>query len=144
MDGENMKYAQIKDGVVSNVITLTQEEIDAGIDRFKEGFDELVDVSERDPMPGVSWLYNGSEFSEPAAVVPSQVSQLKLRRALRKAGLLATVQAAVTAAGEEMIEAWDYAEHFSRNDELLNGMAAALSLTSEQVDALFIAASAEV
>lgn len=139
-----MKYAQIKDGVVSNVITLTQEEIDAGIDRFKEGFDELVDVSERDPMPGVSWLYNGSEFSEPAAVVPSQVSQLKLRRALRKAGLLATVQAAVTAAGEEMIEAWDYAEHFSRNDELLNGMAAALSLTSEQVDALFIAASAEV
>jgi len=67
------------------------------------------------------------------------------RLALLNAGLLSSVDAAIDAMSEPSRSAarieWEYSNELQRENALVLALAPALGLTSEQVDALFIAAS---
>ena len=75
----------------------------------------------------------------PYAVTPRQASL-----ALEAAGLLEQVETMIAGmtgeAGRLARIDWERARMIERDAPLINTMAAALSLTSEQVDALFVAA----
>ena len=75
--------------------------------------------------------------------VPDTVTNYQARAALLRAGLLPSVDAAVKSGGQmtEAYQAWEFANDVYRNSPLIATMAAALGLTSAQVDQLFITAS---
>lgn len=76
------------------------------------------------------------------ATVPASVSRFQARAALHQAELLATVDAAIAASGNVVAQlAWADAVQFDRASPTIAAMAASIGLTSEQVDALFIAAA---
>ncbi|MBI1207516.1 MAG: hypothetical protein GC191_09550 [Azospirillum sp.] len=68
---------------------------------------------------------------------PLWCTKLQFRRALRQAGLLATVQAAIAAAGPEAAESWEYATAIWRTDPMVDQIALLLGKTSDETDALF-------
>ena len=71
------------------------------------------------------------------------VSPRRARMALRKAGLMAPVQALMDdpETDPDLVDAWEYALDFQRQSPLILGVAQALGWTDEQLDALFIEAS---
>jgi hypothetical protein len=73
--------------------------------------------------------------------VPQTVSRFQALAALQQQGLLDKAQAAVTAAGGVTLLAWNNAQSFERNSPTIAALAAALNLTSAQVDALFVSAA---
>ena len=68
---------------------------------------------------------------------PSPVTPLQIRRALNASGMRGMVEAALGSAPQDARDAWDYATEIKRDDATLNAMAAALGMTSAQVDDLF-------
>lgn len=76
----------------------------------------------------------------PVAQIPQSVTPLQARRALLAANLLPQVLAAVAAGSQETQLAWQFANSVDRNSEFTQTLAAALNLTDEQVDALFVSA----
>ena len=82
------------------------------------------------PVPG----------SPPAA--PQTIPAWKGKAALREAGLLDVVEAAVRTAGGRVRDAWDGAATWDRCSEFLGDLAAALGLSAEQVDQMFREAEA--
>jgi len=71
------------------------------------------------------------------------VTALQARRALRAAGLYDAVVAAVNAATDaDLKDSWEYATEWLRDAPWISSMAAQLNLSSDQVDALFVQASA--
>lgn len=91
------------------------------------------------PDPTYVWQ-NGAWVAGPTPV-PQTVTRFQALAALSNAGLLANAQAAVTAAGGITLLAWENAQSFDRSSPTIASLATALSLTSAQVDALFIAAA---
>lgn len=85
------------------------------------------------------------EPQEPVFVVPTKVSMYQARTALSRAGLLATVEAALASmpdqAGEEARIKWEYAVDVRREDALVSAMASILNLDSTGLDSLFTTAS---
>lgn len=81
-------------------------------------------------------------------IVPSTVTNYQARTILIQRGLIAEVDAAIRGADQTVqanqiaLAAWDYANTFNRTDPLISAMAQVLSLSSADVDALFIAAAA--
>jgi hypothetical protein len=73
---------------------------------------------------------------------PASVSRMQAMVALNNAGLLTQVQAWVAAQDATTQLIWSNAQTFSRQSELLGRAAAALNLTSAQVDQLFVSAAA--
>lgn len=74
----------------------------------------------------------------PPSAVPQVISRFQARAALLQAGLLDAVTAQIEASPDPMARlAWAEAVEFKRSSPLLNGLADALGLTSEQVDDLF-------
>jgi hypothetical protein len=80
-------------------------------------------------------LVDGWDFNAPA--VPVSVTLAQARAAIRRMGLFDTVQAAVTAAGGEALDAWEYSNQVSRNSTLVTTLAATMKLTDPQLDELF-------
>jgi len=74
--------------------------------------------------------------------VPTVIPAWKGKAALREAGLLDAVEAAVAAAGGRVLDAWSGASEWSRDSEFLTALAANLGLSSESVDNLFRSAEA--
>lgn len=74
--------------------------------------------------------------------VPTAITPLQGRIALKRANLLETVEAAIIAANGETQIWWEYATLWHRAHPVLNALGASLGLSSEQIDALFIAAGA--
>jgi hypothetical protein len=68
---------------------------------------------------------------------PSPVTRLQFRRALNAAGMRGMVEAALATAPQDAKDAWDCATEVRRDDATLNAMAAALGLSTTQVDDLF-------
>lgn len=88
----------------------------------------------------------GELDAEAAAALSAQresisVSRFQALAALSNAGLLATAQAAVDAAGGVTKLAFDNALEFRRMSPTVLAMAQALSLTDQQLDDLFTAAA---
>jgi hypothetical protein len=69
--------------------------------------------------------------------VPTSVPAWKGKAALREAGLLDAVEAAIAAAGGRVQDAWAGASEWSRDSEFLLSLAATLGLTVEQIDQIF-------
>jgi hypothetical protein len=89
-----------------------------------------------------SWQAVDLTPEEIKARIPDTVSMYQARIALQQAGLLATVQAGISQMSQEAQIKWEFAPTVKRNDALTVALASALSLTEEQLDALFTAAAA--
>jgi len=78
----------------------------------------------------------------PPPVVPESVSRFQARMALRNAGLFDAADAAMNDPSTPVIamEAWQTAQIFRRSSPTVAAMAAALGLTDQQLDELFVAA----
>ena len=69
--------------------------------------------------------------------VPPVIPAWKGKAALREAGLLDAVEAAVAAAGGRVRDAWAGASEWSRDSDFLRSLAFGLGLTEQQVDDMF-------
>lgn len=76
----------------------------------------------------------------PQPPVPTVIPAWKGKAALREAGLLNAVEAAVAAAGGRVHDAWIGASEWSRSSDFLLSLATSLGLTTQQVDEMFRAA----
>jgi len=76
-----------------------------------------------------------------APETPQSVTNAQLKRQLDVLGKLTAAQAAVSQAGGLTLELWYGAGTFNRTDPLLEQMAAAIGMSSADVDAAFVAAS---
>ena len=74
--------------------------------------------------------------------VPEVVSPRQVRLLLLSQGLLSQVEAMIAQQDEATRITWQYAEEFRRDNPLLNGLAANLGLSNEQIDQFFIQAAA--
>lgn len=86
------------------------------------------------------------KIADGPAPVPAEVPMYKVRKFLIKEGLMPTVQAALDAmpgeAGELARVDFEYAPNLVRAAPLVQGVGAAVGLTSEEIDAMLIAAEA--
>jgi hypothetical protein len=76
-----------------------------------------------------------------APAVPASVTMRQARLALYGAGLLPSVESAISAAGPVAQIEWSAAGEVFRSSGLVPQMGAALGLTEPQLDALFVQAS---
>jgi len=87
----------------------------------------------------------GWDVTAPPALqppVPTVIPAWKGKAALREAGLLGAVEAAVAAAGGRVQDAWVGASEWSRDSEVLSNLAVTLGLRADQIDKIFRDASA--
>ncbi len=84
------------------------------------------------------------EQIEPAKDVPQAITRLQAKIALSQAELLEHIQWMMAELPSTDIQrlAWENATMFERDSAMVNGMAAAIGITQEQLDDLFIAAAA--
>lgn len=93
-------------------------------------------------------LWNGEMFTTPPPIipVPAAVSMRQARLALLAGGLLAGVDAAIASLPEpqksQAAIAWEYSQEVRRQDGFVSMLGAALGLTEDQIDQLFVEASA--
>ena len=84
-------------------------------------------------------IVNGQwQFSDElkrASLKPLSARQVRL--ILNQFGYRAQVEDAIALATQDVKDEWNYANEFYRTSPVLNGMAQALGLTDEQVDAFF-------
>ena len=90
--------------------------------------------------PSRGWDVVAPPASQPP--VPPVIPAWKGKAALREAGLLNAVEAAVANAGGRVQDAWTGASEWSRDSEFLTALAANLGLSSASVDDLFRLAAA--
>jgi len=76
-----------------------------------------------------------------APPIPQSVTPYQARAALLAAGLLDSVNAAVTKAGGQTQLAWEYATTVERSSTFIAAVQPTLGLSDAQVDALFVAAT---
>ncbi len=101
------------------------------------------------------WTFDGTSWTAPVppgAIVPASITNFQCRAILLATPnpantaqtLFDLVDGQITAMAKttDAYQAWEYANDVTRNGALVLQMTAALGLTSAQVDAMFIAASA--
>lgn len=100
---------------------------------------------------GVAWVYAPQVLDRPMAsapsvlVVPQTITRAQAKLALLSAGLLGSVQPTIDAIPDPVQRSaaqieWDDRLTFERTNPTLVALATAMGMTSEQLDALFIAA----
>jgi hypothetical protein len=116
-------------------------ELDAahpGITTAKAGETAPMSEAERSKMLD-EWAQAAFDRQTPA--VPGSVSMRQLRLWLHSQGLLAAVDAAVSAIGGAAQIEWEYATAIERQNPLVLQLASALGLDSAAVDQAFITAT---
>lgn len=90
-----------------------------------------------------AWLTAGNVPlpADPISTVPTSVSPLQARKALRQAGLIDQVNAAVAASTPDVQDAWQYASMINRTDPLVAALSVGLNLTPAALDNLFTLAA---
>lgn len=88
------------------------------------------------------WAISRTVVADPAPPIPNSVSRASMKVALYRAGKLADVEQAVTAAGGEALIWWQEIDHFDRDKGMLLGIATQLGMSTADVDNLFRAAAA--
>ena len=94
---------------------------------------------------GIGWSYDGESFNPPPLSplqIPQEITMRQARLVLLENGLLANVQTAIGSLPEPsktkaQIE-WDYSNALQRDNSFVAVLGAALGLTDEDVDNLFI------
>jgi len=97
----------------------------------------------------IGWIYSNGEFTapEPEPVeptipeVPTEVTPLQIRRALRQLGLYDSVAAYIETQSDDVKDAWEYAITIYRNDSMIISAGEALGVTDDEIDDLFRLAS---
>ena len=120
-----------------------------GVIRTTDGAHIPSDPGNRDWQEYQWWLAAGNAplpAKVPSLVVPSRVLMHRARLALLDAGLLDAVEAELASLPQPqrrraLIE-WEFSPTLDRDHGLVPAMAAALGLTDEQIDGLFLAAGA--
>lgn len=105
-----------------------------------------TDPANADYAEYLAWVAAGNTpdpYIVPPAPVPTTVSRFQARAALHAIGMLGTVEALMTDPATPFLArlAWKEVVQFDRDSPTIAAMAALLPLTTEQLDALFIAAS---
>ena len=97
----------------------------------------------------IGWIYSNGEFTapEPEPVeptipeVPTEVTPLQIRRALRQLGMYDSVAAYIETQSDDVKDAWEYAITIYRNDSMIISAGEALGVTDDEIDDLFRLAS---
>jgi len=84
---------------------------------------------------GTQQLFNTEDA---VSIPPSVITPLQARKALRASGLYTQVTEYIQTLTEEEQEEWEYAVQIERTNPILVKGSAALGLTEEQLDSLFI------
>lgn len=119
------------------------QELRAHVDILPEGFDFLVaDATAleayQQPHQAAFDAWAASQQEEtPLTQVPESVTPRQIRWALNASGLRATVEGAVANADQDTRDAWEFSNEIRRDNPLLNSLAAAMGMTSAQLDDLF-------
>lgn len=133
-----MRWALIEGGTVANVVEQDDQPQIAG-----------QWVACGDAGPG--WRYNGSAFVNPnppvaLPTVPPSVTMRQARLALRAAGKLAAVEAAIAALPEpdktDATIEWEYSNEVLRHNGFVSRLGPLLGMSEAQLDALFVQARA--
>lgn len=127
--------------VIDNAVVVNTIEV--------ESLDFLPGLVSADHGGTIGDRYEAGQFIAPVATatVPRSVTMRQGRLALLGAGLLDQVDATLAATADDaqrraaQIE-WEYAQVIERDSDWVSRLSAALSLSREQVDALFIQAAA--
>lgn len=107
-----------------------------GLGSYYQGDRQGNDIEVPD-RPNPTDIWDGEAWQPGPMPVPSAVTPLQARRALRAAGLLAKVNEAAIAAGGDVQLAWEYSATVERASPFVAALAGALQLTSGQIDDLF-------
>lgn len=117
--------------------------IDGGVIRTDDGaaIPNAADNSDRKLYR--AWLDAGNvpQAADVKLQVPGSVTPLQARKALRLAGLIDKVNAAVAASSPDVQEAWEYATVVERKDPIIGALAIQLGLTPDMLDDLFTTAA---
>jgi hypothetical protein len=103
---------------------------------------ELIWLDPHTTAPSLEQIQAHVMHLQSQAQVPTHVTPLQIRRALRELDLMDQVESYVSTAPMTIQEAWEYAVQINRADPLVQAAADHLGLTSAQVDQLFIRAHA--
>ena len=130
-----MRFALVNNNKVERIDEVeSQDEILDG-----HRFQAVIDLTGLDPQPQLGWLFiKGALISDLASITPRQ-----LRLALVLSGVdIANIDAAISVLPEPTqtltrIE-WEYAIDFERSNPMVAALGAALGLTNEQIDAIWV------
>lgn len=106
---------------------------------------DVVAVIDDDGISRMSGLASavvpeGTEIlpADPIPVTYQPLTAWQIRKVLNAHGLREQVEAAVAQSDQNTKDAWEFASSYERDNEILIGLATALGLTSEQLDAMFV------
>lgn len=122
------------DGLQRVTLDVTYEDGTTGTETFGAGT-EAGDIA----LSGGFGPVELPEVLPPA--VPVSVTPAQARIALRRAGLYSAVLAAVEAADPEVGDWFEYGLAWERSNPYVAALGAALGMTEEQIDALFVSAA---
>ena len=129
------KYAIITDGIVTNVIEADHD--------YAESIGAIAVAG-----VGIGYHYSQGTFTAPAPpkpIVPQTVTMRQARLALLNAKLLSQVNSAIAAMtgdqGDSARIEWEFSSEVKRTQPMVVALGPALGLSSQQIDALFIAAA---
>lgn len=118
----------------------------AAADTMEDHAARVLHLLGTDPATVLQALCDGDELPPRPPRVPREIPNWRAKVILAQMGLLATVEAAIAALPEPdrtvASLAWGGDAKLARRGKTVLGLAAALGLTPDQVDALFIAAEA--
>ncbi|WP_374632833.1 hypothetical protein [Ferrovibrio sp.] len=128
---------------VSNAIT--QEDADALLAQGGVRPDAFSFESDQCWRDVSNWIVDSvnqtANYVEPSPMVPLSVTPLQARKALRAANLMSAVKSYIELQSEAVQEEWEFASEVRRDNATLLAAAAALDLTENQLDSLFVAAA---
>lgn len=133
----------------SGGVSLLQETLDGEVLRYCDEHGATVEPPTggarvvREIVPDFTMPPQPQEI-EPAKDVPQSITRLQAKIALSQTGLLEQIQGMMAGLPSTDIQrlAWENALQFERDSAMVNGMAAAIGITQDQLDDLFIAAAA--
>jgi hypothetical protein len=135
-----MKYAHVINNTINELVE--SDPFTLFVPGYAAQFIEVADEVK------AGWKLVGGEWTEPEPVsyIPQEVTMRQARLALLDAELLANVQPAINSLPEPdktkaQIE-WDYSNALQRSNPFVDVLGAALGLSSQDLDNLFIQASA--
>lgn len=113
--------------------------------RDEDGACIPFDEGNTDYRAYLAWVAEGNEpnpYVAPPAPVPQQAPMWAVRTVLHNHELFDQAQTFITSSGNLALQnVWEYGNFADRNSTAIAALAEQLSLTSEQVDALFIEAN---
>lgn len=93
----------------------------------------------------IAWIAEGNTplpYVPPPPTIPQQVPMWAVRTVLQNDGLFDHAQALIDSSTDNALKnVWEYGNFADRNSSAINSLAAALGLTSDQVDQMFIDAN---